>query len=214
MIRDSRLVKTKAACCLAGLPPTHESRVAIRASPPAFTLIELIVCIVLLAVLAGAVAPRFLSLGARRAESEVQAVASLVSAAAMRVELTSQPIALTFDAETSRLSMLSVQATSADSLGLWKQDPIVAPVSLADATIISIQSGVRTLDPRDWRVEFPQIEPREKLTLELADAKNEKHWVLILSPTATAAALYPGTERDLPSDETDLDQIGKEEDTW
>lgn len=214
MTRDSRLVKTEELPDSMACFTSHESRFAVRASPPAFTLIELIVCIVILGILAGAVAPRFLSLGSRRAESEVQAIASLVSAAAMRDELTSQPIALAFDAQTSRLSMLSVQAASADAVGIWKHDPIVAPLTLSDAQIVSIQSGVRTLDPRDWRVEFPQIEPREKLTIELADAKNDSHWVLILSPTATAAALYPGTEKDLPSDETDLDQIGKEEDTW
>ncbi len=192
---------------------THPSLVASNVRP-AFTLIELVVVIVLLAIFAGAVAPRFLSLGSRRAESEVQAVAALLSAAAMRDELTSQPIALAFDAETSRLSMLSVQAASADAVPLWKQDPIVAPVALSDARIVSIQSGVRTLDPREWRVDFPQIEPREKLTIELADAKDDARWVLILSPTATAASLIPGSEKDLPTDETDLDQIGREEDTW
>jgi prepilin-type N-terminal cleavage/methylation domain-containing protein len=209
----SRLVKSTDRCGSMPSSPSREPRVAARALP-AFTLIELVVVIVLLAIFAAAVAPRFLSLGSRRAESEVQAVASLISAAAMRDVLTSQPIALSFDAETARLSMLCVQAASADAVGLWKQDPIVAPITLSEARIVSIQSGVRTLDPREWRIEFPQIEPREKLTIELADAKDESRWVLILSPTATAAALFPGSEKDLPSDETDLDQIGKEEDSW
>lgn len=198
------------------MPSSNSATPPLRRSPtsPAFTLIELVVVIVLLGIFAAAVAPRFISLSARRAESDVNAVAALISAAATRDEFTSQPIALTFDSQTSRLSMLTVQAASADTNGTWKQDPIVAPVTLGEAHFVSIQSGVQTLDPQNWRLEFPQIEPREKLTIELADASNEANWVLILSPTATAAALYKGTERDLSNDESDLDQMGKEEDSW
>lgn len=152
-------------------------------APAGFTLLELVLVIVLMAVLAGVTLPRLAGNERRQAELELGAVETFLTAAAEREAFTSQPIGISFDASAAQGGRSSRGATEPSITGQltfwvrrtvdpkksevpeWVQDPLVPPVRLSVLTLREATAGGLKLEPRSWRVNFPQSEPRPNLSL-------------------------------------------------
>lgn len=193
-----------------------------------FTLIEAIAAVIIIGIVAGLVAPRLLS-GTRRAESEVKAFASLLSAAAQRDAIGSERLMVRFEPGEAREGTVP-------SVGLyvlrwrddgsrfgsvaWRPDPMVPTLRLNEIEVRQVTLGSVQERGGAWVLEFPETEPRYPLQLELGmkdgDRQSSRWWVS-LSSYATAARVFR-SEAELRSPAAvtavDLDGLGMGERAW
>lgn len=184
----------------------------------AFTLVEMIAVMVILGVLAAAIIPRVAGNAARQAEVESRNVQRLISVAAERTSLWTQPVAIDFD--DGRLRLLAVktgESTAASSgRGEWVADPLVEPVQLERAKMRRVMLDGQALSPTRWRATFTPSQPRPALELELGTAEQADGWVIELPGESTAArrrsSVAPG--RADAQTTIDLDDTGKGATPW
>jgi type II secretory pathway pseudopilin PulG len=197
--------------------------VSLSRSPgPAFTLLELILVVVIIAVLAGAIAPRITGTDTRRAEQEAGQVQALLTAAAQRDAHSTEPLAITFDGADGRLALTVQRAPdpASGAAAAWTIDPAAPTVKLDLLEIREASLDGQRLPERAWRVEFPRTEPRPNLTLLLAmkGRTDAGPWRIELPPSATAAVQSSGSAAQSASPRTahpiDLDAAGRGDEPW
>jgi prepilin-type N-terminal cleavage/methylation domain-containing protein len=188
-----------------------------------FTLIELILVILLLALFASITAPRLVGTQARRADMEAEAVRSFLSTAAHREATTAEPLAVVYNAETATLSAEVRRLRALPSGGgqelAWRQDALIAPVALSLIELRDAATDTLPLGRKSWRLEFPITEPRPSLRLVLGGraALGDRTWTVALPYGAPAASLQQGSAP--PSSATvpaaiDLDALGQGNQPW
>jgi prepilin-type N-terminal cleavage/methylation domain-containing protein len=180
----------------------------------AFTLIELIVVVVVLVVLAAAVAPRLAAMGGRETRASALAVGDVVSTAARRDALTSQRVAVSFDADRRRVALATLVADADGAVGQWREDRLIPAVDLGDTRLVDALADGVPLDSRGWRVEFPQGGRRPMLQLVLGDPNGKEFWRVELPSTAAHATVAPGNALGMSDQSIDLDAIGQGTTPW
>lgn len=175
--------------------------------------------VIILAVLAGAIGPRLAAMGGREVRASALEVGDLVSVAARRDALTSQRVALEFEGDRGRLVLLTMDGgSSADGSarppGEWREDTLIPAVTLGNARITDALTDGVALDPRGWRVEFPQGARRPALELILSDVKGKEHWRVELPSSAAHAAVSPGNALGMNDQSVDLDATGGGTTPW
>lgn len=198
-------------------PPDPAARARVGAGRPAFTLIELITVVVILAVLSSLVVPRVINWDERRAESGVQQVADVLSGAARRHLFSTQRLAIDF--ADGRLRVLTLRLRDPGSFSTndqtWLEDPLTPGIQLTDLELIEASADGRALPAGRFRVELPAAEPRPEIVLRLAMAsgRNRREWIVHLPPTADRAAVT--TDDDAVFDaRLDLDRAGLRDEPW
>lgn len=209
---------------------------------PAFTLIEVIVVIVMLAVLAGIVLPRMAGSDSRLADAQAQRVASVLSIVGWRGAVAPEPMELEFDPVSDSIRLLVNRAAPGQGddpatppVRAWRVDPIVAPVVLDRLSVqeawwgsqlaprTSARAGSGSSGLGAWRISIPADRPREPIVLVLADKSRTKDGVstyrVELVPGRTTARVTPGDappaiEADRAGGEMDLDALGLGEQPW
>jgi type II secretory pathway pseudopilin PulG len=174
-------------------------------------LIEVIVVVVILAVLAAVIAPRIISPAGQQTRASALAIGELVSAAARRDTLTSQRIALDFDRDKQRLTLMTLVTSTGDTPTTeWREDRLIRHVDLiADTRLEEALADGVALDAKGWRVEFPQGGRRPALELVFSDPFNKEHWRVELPSGAFHAAVHQGQFSDGVTDQSiDLDATG------
>lgn len=186
--------------------------VAARAG---FSLIEVIVATVIIAILAAVIAPRFSNVASRRALASVTEFAELVSAAAVRDGITGQAVAMEFDATTGRLALLTPTPDDARrAQGAWRSDPLSRPVELDGVSVEAATLDREELDPSHFRVEFPRTEARARFVVVLRQEAGDSRWAVVLSPTGTRALVVAPQEASRDDDVIDLDATGQGGGVW
>lgn len=201
-VRPSRFSPPRPAASRSPVPAPPRSR--------GFSIVEIIVVLVILSVLAAAVVPRLAAMSGRQARADAEAVAELLSIAARRDELTSQRVALDFDAERGSLRLLTRRADAAD----WRPDPLAPDAQLRGSFLESVESEGVDLDPDRWRIEFQQSGRRPPVTLVVTDDRKRDSWRVTLPVGASRAALAPAASRLAPDGSIDLDAVGRSEEPW
>lgn len=125
---------------------------------PAFSMIELVVVVVILGVIAGAIVPRFFGNDMRAAENEVRAVKDFFDVVASRSALSSQGLAVSYDASQKKLELFGLRAKgNAGDFSAQRDflpDLMTLPVRLTETKVSSMTAGGRTVDPSKGWVEF------------------------------------------------------------
>lgn len=214
-----------------GVSPRSEGKRAGAIAWPrrrssAFTLIELICVLVILAVISALVAPRVLNTKSRTAELESQAVQRILGVAGQRSALWSLPVAVDYaDGRMTLWAQRADGAAAVDAVGAatarWAPDPLTDTVTLANTQIKQATVNGIVLPKSKWRVEFAPGQPRPVLaiTLEMAggDASGAG-WEVKLDPeavgvsrvaTGAGAAATSNVARSI-----DLDDAGKGTAAW
>jgi hypothetical protein len=175
-----------------------------------------IVVVVILVVLAAAIGPRLAAMGGREVRASALAVGDLVSVAARRDALTSQRVALEFDANTSRLVLMTMEGPgngAPPAAADWREDRLMPRVDLGGTKLEALADGV-SLGAKGWRVEFPQGSRRPSLEFLLSDAKGKEHWRVDLPSSAAHAAVSPGNALGMSDQSVDLDASGGGTTPW
>jgi len=156
----------------------------------AFSMVEVLVVILILAVLAGAVAPRLASFTALRVAPTARQTGDVLSIAARRDRLTSQRVAIDFADGTLRMLVL---ASSPEGSGSeWREVPLAPPVMLGEVELVSARLDGVELDPEQWRVELAASGRPVSMVLLLAGPGGKDPWTVELSPEGAAAQVRRG----------------------
>jgi prepilin-type N-terminal cleavage/methylation domain-containing protein len=199
--------------------------VSITPRQYAFTMVELVCAIVLLAVLAGVIVPRILSWDARRAEEQVLAAADLLTSAGRRSAFSTQRVAVEFDAREARLSVVWRRPGDPASFdadpGTWEPDPLTPAVTLEGLRLVRAWAGQEELNPRGFRAALQDDSSaggRVPLALMLAEERSGRRWVVRLPALSDRArVIADASEADLAAadpDVVDLDALGMREQPW
>jgi len=203
-----------------------------RAAWRGFTIIEIMVVIVMIAVLSAFVVPRMITNGAREAELEAKQVRLLLTTLAQRDAILGQHMALEFDADKGTLSLL-VQTRDEEGVPAeeWTPAPMVKPVVLTHTTMaratrdgLSLGSsagsgGVEATG--SWRFEVDQSQQRGAIGLVLARRSGDGPggaYQIDLLPSNTAASMSAcdsvSAARPPREGAVDLDAGGMREAAW
>ena len=160
----------------------------------AFSMIEVLVVILILAVMAGAIAPRLVSFTALRVAPTARQVGDVLSVAGRRDRLTSQRVAIDYADHTLRMLILR---PAADGVGSeWADDPLAQTVNLGPVELVSARLDGAELDADQWRVELATTGRRPLLTLLLAAPDGHDPWTVELAPESAAAEIRRGWSTD------------------
>ena len=183
----------------------------------AFTLVEVVVVVVVLSVLAGVIVPRIVSKNRSQTKMTLNAVRTLLSAAAQRDALTSQAVAIRFDAESAMLSVLTPseddERRRGDDLWPWRVDPLILPVRLDGLTLQRAAADSLELDDDQWILELARGERRPDLTLECLDDRG-RSWVVFLPSGSSVAKVWSGESAEADRMTIDLDEEGRGQQEW
>jgi prepilin-type N-terminal cleavage/methylation domain-containing protein len=185
-----------------------------------FTLIELIVVVVVLAVLAGLTIPRVMGTGDRKGRTEAEAAASLLTQAARRQMLTTSRVALEYDAASPALRIVTLKPSDIASFDgrdrVWIEDPLLPRVALESLEMVAATSSTAALDPKRFHAELSEGTGRVALSLILRDRLAGTEWSIRLPPTSDRALLAQGRPQNplADPDTMDLDDTGRRDSPW
>lgn len=168
----------------------------------AFTMIELIVVVVILGVMAVAIVPRFFGNELRGAENEVQQVRAFLNTVAARSALSSQSLAVSYDAQLRRFELYSLRAKGdAGDFAATRDflpDPMSLPVRLEHTTLSAMTAGGQWVDPGKGWIELAAGAPRPTVVV-----------VLRFDDSAAWRLELPGDESQSLLSRTDLKDSGQ-----
>lgn len=179
-----------------------------------FTLIEAVVAIVILVILTGVIVPRLVGVGSRRAAESVQRVADVLSAAALRQELTSDRLAVEFDSESRSLLVQTLTRASGAPAAEWRPSPLIPGIVLEGIELRAVSVGLVALDPAKWRVELARSQQRPRILVEAAEPGGDVFWTILLEPAAMRCTVVSPGQPIPDSGEVDLDRQGGGNDAW
>jgi type II secretory pathway pseudopilin PulG len=186
-----------------------------RPRHPAFTMIELVLAIVVLAISALVVVPRLVSRDRRQEEQAAQGVREALSAAARREALTSRGVAIEFDGQSGTLSVLSPEARAEGDWSrqvVWTPDLFVTPASLGPVELVLAVVDSVPQPANRWRAVLSGLDIRPEVRLTLRGASTGQTWVITLAPDSTAAAMTADGAG--ASVAVDLDRTGLRDAAW
>jgi prepilin-type N-terminal cleavage/methylation domain-containing protein len=189
-----------------------------RPTSHAFTLIEMIVVMVVLAVLGAMIVPRFSSNEERNFKLAVEQVSDLLMMYAQRENLGQKPVGLLHDRHRNRLLLMTLDTEdTAEGQGAeWREDPFVRPVQLPPFILepdVEIYADGDLIDASDIPLSNELGQQRPTIRIAVRSAGR-----------SAALTLYPyGVAPELTSDylntftartPEDLDAGGRSREDW
>lgn len=182
-----------------------------------FTLIELVVVVVILAIAAAVVTPRLLDRAPRTAQLSARSLTDLVSALGVRASLGGQRLALRYDSRDNRVVPESwrFRGSPGDFAieGDWADDSILAPVTLEELEVRSLTVDGASLPPGSWRIESRNGAPAPAVSLTVGQPRGGPAWTIDLTPGSLRAHLR-SAGAPAPAAGEDLDARGLDKEPW
>lgn len=186
----------------------------------AFSLVETLIVVVIVAILAAVVAPRLSAITQRPARGAALALGELLTAAAQRDALTSQPLAIEFDTASNTVALLApARGTRLDEAasGALARDAIIQPADLGEARVVEVLADGAMVDASaGFRIEFRSGALRPSITVLLSDRRDpdgvDPVVVELAADASRAVVRTLGVQGE--SDAIDLDAMGKGEEPW
>ena len=189
-----------------------------RTSPAAraFTMIELIVVVVILAIAAVMVVPRFSGTARQEADNGIERVAELVRLFAYRDAMGSQQVALWRDGTDGRIHLLVKDRDPADDGEApdWRADRFAAPVALPDGLeVAEVRVDDARVDPLEWLVSSVPGGERPKVEIRLVGHGLDS---TVSLPAGSPSAVRVDTDKPLPFARfpIDLERQGRGDEPW
>jgi prepilin-type N-terminal cleavage/methylation domain-containing protein len=184
----------------------------------AFTLIELVVAIVIMAVMVGLIVPRLLTTNDRKLRAQVESLTDVVTVAARRASLSTQHVALEYDRDTGlRVMILRAKDLTSFAPGnmVWVPDPLAPTPTTDELSIVSASADGKPLSASAWRVEFAPSTRAPDVAIGLEDSAG-KAWTILLTSDSMQARAVEGAPRQvaIQSQAIDLDAGSKGDQPW
>ncbi len=189
----------------------------------AFTLIEVILVTVMMAMLAVAVLVRFSGTEGRRFEVAIEQVGDLMLMFAVRSEFAEEPVGIASDPSRNSLRLMLRRRPDELSDAQWVPDLSVKEIRLPDSVNVTNMEFMLDGDHVD-PVQAPltgipgQPRPLMQVTVRSEDVRFPQEVVLTLSPTAWRPTLSGGTgglqTNDFLRTTEDLDNTGRWQEDW
>lgn len=187
----------------------------------AFTLVEVLVVMMIIAILSMLTIPRLIGSQSRAAEVEAIAVRTLLSQAAQQDSVTSTSLAISYDHEKQELSL----QTTVEKEGKreWAPMPLVRSVRFSSSVLADASADGQTQGQgANFRIEFVSAKPRPVVSLLVKTAPDlpgtPRAWQIDLLPGQTVATVRSvGAEAPIAQPEStsiDLDANGQRTQPW
>lgn len=181
-----------------------------------FTLIEIIIVILIIALFAGLIVPRMVGLGKRSESLTVDKVADLLSAFSYRDSIASGTTAIEYIAANNSLILLSLQPdpVSPDDPPVWSRDYLAPIVEIPfSVTLRALEDG-KLLPDTNWSILANSDGTRPKIKMELQGQAVDAS--IVLDPWSPGPYVVDNTRQEvimLP-DVFDLDAAGQDREPW
>lgn len=175
----------------------------------AFTLVELVVTMVIVGLVLGLTVPRVATLAGRGVSAEAAAVAGLLSNAAGRSAVGSQPLRVRADSKLVVVERRVVERSGRREAWVWERDPFMPRVQLDRATVGSVYQDGFAVRGSPWIVELGG-----STSIEIALAGGDGAVAVALMPGALRAVVVEGERLIDPPGRIDLDASGMESTAW
>ena len=181
-----------------------------------FTIIEVVIVVLVLAVLASVVIPRLGGVGRRTERLSIDRVSDLLAAFGYRDSLASGSSAIEYNATDHSLTLLILRRDpeQPNEPEIWMRD-ILAPVTKLPGTVelSAFEDGER-LPNGDWSLLTNMDGTRPKIEMELLG--ENIHATVLLDPWAqTPTVVDENTQANSTlTTSIDLDAVGQDKDPW
>lgn len=185
-----------------------------RAKARGFSLIEVVIVCIMLAMVASTVVPRFLVLQRQREEKAFVEIEDLMRMFAFRNAAGTQQIGLYFNRGSNELTLWIYDLNPNDPEGprTWQQDRLSNAVALPDGVeVVRALADETLLDRDEWNITSYPDGSRPRIELELAGT--EKQALLVLEPYASVP-VRADDPRAILREPIDLDSQGSPYDPW
>lgn len=182
----------------------------------AFTLIEVLVVVVLIALAAAVTLPRLTGNEGRAARLAVENVADLLTVFAHRESMGHSDIAVGYDPESRAVMLLRLvgDPLSSDNPPNWVIDRFEPPVHLPESIVIAeVREDGMAVDRGDWFI--PALPGQGRPAIELVLVTEEFTATIALPAHGVAARiLWPGDSAASIRGAIDLDAAGRDQEVW
>ena len=182
-----------------------------------FTLIEILVVTVILALLLGMIIPRLGGGERRRMRHAAEQVADLMTVYAQRDQLGTKAVALAYHPPPDNfleLVVLDNDPTNPFATPMWKSESFAPLVRLPeDIVLLQPQIDGRGLTDANWAIISTPGQDRPMIELTLAGP--EESSTVVLSPHSTSPRLLDVEQQfDVDRTPVDLDSAGRSREDW
>jgi prepilin-type N-terminal cleavage/methylation domain-containing protein len=192
---------------------------AARPKAAAFTLIEVIIVVAIVAILAAMTVPRLLNQNRRRLQEATDGVSDLLIMFALRESLSDRPVGIWHDAERNWIVLMTLDRTEGDDgePATWQQDHAVKPVKLP---LIVPTDGVQAfadgqpIDFSQWPVVTEPGRPRPDVEITLSTADGLLRTIVLPAHAISPYESETGHELVELRSPIDLDAEGRHREDW
>lgn len=197
-------------------PSTAPLPRAARLAARGFTLIELVVVVIMIAIAAAAIVPRFTGTARQEADVSVDQVAELLRLYAYRQALGSQQVALWRDGNDGRLHLIVKDAPPDDPTAPaeWRPDRFAAPVALTPGLEVDeVRVDDKRVDPGEFTIASVPGGDRAKIEIRLVGHGLDS---TVSLPTGSPSVVRVDADKPAPFARVpiDLNRAGRERDPW
>ena len=181
-----------------------------------FTLIEMIVVIIVMAIMATLILPRLFGNDRRQFQNVADQVSDLLMMYAQRESLGTKPVGLWENTERRQLELMTLEVFD-DSVELqsgWVIDRTVRPVSLPnDVSILDVQADGESVDLSEWPMQSPPGQLRPSLAIIL-EGPNGIITIAMASHSLVALQIHSEQYAEWMGGPVDLDAAGLDREDW
>ncbi len=181
-----------------------------------FTLIEMIVVIIVMAIMATLILPRLFGNDRRQFQNVADQVSDLLMMYAQRESLGTKPVGLWENTERRQLELMTLEVFD-DSVELqsgWVSDRTVRPVSLPnDVSILDVQADGESVDLSEWPMQSPPGQLRPSLAIIL-EGPNGIITIAMASHSLVALQIHSEQYAEWMGGPVDLDAAGLDREDW
>jgi prepilin-type N-terminal cleavage/methylation domain-containing protein len=207
-----------------GNEPCHDDASGWLAGTPlrrcggrAFTLLEITVALIVVAILAGLIVPRLAGNQTRQFRATVDKIADLLTMYGQRQNLSQKIVGIAHDRDENSIALMEIDVSNPDLGGQWRLDPFVRPVRLPlfmTDTDIEFYIDGDPCDPSEWPLSSEPGQQRPSVEIHMRGPDGAGATLILssysVSPTIIDGIHSSGTSRT----EVDLDAAGRGREDW
>lgn len=189
----------------------------LAGAPRGFTLLEVIIVVLVIALFAGMIIPRMSGMGKRIEALTVDRVVDLLSAFGYRDSLASGRAAIEYSESNRQLLLLTLKQNARDdssSEEIWSKDALAPAVKIPDSMTLRAYEDDKLLPETTWSILTNIDGTRPKIKFELIGEDTDT--TLILDPWAQGPLLVDEMLMEVQTmpDAFDLDAAGQDRVPW